>query len=186
MRRAERLQKVSRVEGLAGRDNASLLGQPIDHTLCRFHYDWSADRIDVSPARHCPALLVSSSCDHVYKEDLGRAPALVCRRRRRHVGIGDVRYWLEIHVRANLRRLQMPWYDDGFGKGETYDILQSERRWKIPHARWSWITALQSIVRKDETPDQDYARPSTEFPASASNYRARLRCRFRPRQSSPP
>ncbi len=49
MRRSERSQKVSRVEGFTCRDDATRPGHSVDHALCGFHYNRCGDRVISRP-----------------------------------------------------------------------------------------------------------------------------------------
>ena len=73
MRRRERLQEVSRIEDLSGRNNARGPDPASYETLRRLDYKRRRDRVDITSARHRAAFLAVPPCDHVDEEDRDNA-----------------------------------------------------------------------------------------------------------------
>src|SRR5215469_1308643 len=107
MRWVERLQKLSRIEGLTSGDDAPLLGPTCHNTLACLHDNWCANSVDVPSTRRRVAFLRPFTCDHVHKEGLRRTPSVVGRYWRRCFRVVDVPEWREIHESMNLRYRQM-------------------------------------------------------------------------------
>src|SRR5262245_56527945 len=103
----KRFQKILRVEEITDSSNPCSLEATFKNAFRCLYNDGCGDSIDVSSASRSTTLFASFADDHIYQEDLSRAPALIHRLRRGSVRVAHISERRQVDVRVNFSRLQM-------------------------------------------------------------------------------